>query len=179
MNPELEKKWRELEAGALARLRAGGEDEPGYVVDAHVIEHASFTDCLSYQLTRSVRDDAAPAIAHVLTWRQQDDSAKLETPVTRLRHERPLVPTIDAERVVLPLSDAKALLDALAQVSIPPVPADARLGADGTSYELSVGGFFVSSRFTWWESAPRGWEPLETFVRDLRALIARSSKSAR
>ena len=171
MDRELQKEWRTLEEEAVALLRKYDDSDPGFVVDATLLVLPSFEDCWAYSILRSVRDSEVPAKGQRRVWRRTVDLQKFENPIARLKHGGRLAPTIERSKKDVPRSSALALLDRVVSSRLPPFTLKRSLGTDGTSYEVSFGHAFISSHFCWWESPPEGWQPLERFVGDVRALV--------
>ena len=90
------------------------------------------------------------------TWRRSEDSRKLETPIERLKHPRPLVPTIEERRVPVESAVPQRLLLELDKISVPMFPFEFPDGLDGTGYELSD----AQNTLRWWSTYPKTWEPL-------------------
>jgi hypothetical protein len=94
------------------------------------------------------------------TWRYSIDSAKLETPIERLKHPRPLLPTIDTQSARIEKLQVDSLIASLSQIRVPVHPLDASMGLDGTSFELQIGDHFCGSEFHWWSAYSGEWKPL-------------------
>jgi hypothetical protein len=171
LDPELQKEWMGVEQDARARLRAHAVRESGYIAEARVAILPSFSDYRAYELLRSTSSDTAPALARRLIWRKTRDLEKFDSPVTRLKYERPIRPTIESLSIEIPLDTVVSLLEGIARAHVPPRLSEDRMGTDGTSYEVAFGRFFANSLFAWWQSPPKGWEPLSDFVKSVQTLV--------
>ncbi|WP_437280055.1 hypothetical protein WME90_05700 [Sorangium sp. So ce375] len=109
---------------------------------------------------------------HVLvrtTWDCGADRSKFSTPVERLRHPYPLVPTIEVHQLAAPSDTLRELAVELAGLEI-------RIGSlgvgglDGTTYEIALDQpphhipFAAKCRLSFWHEPPTGWRGLGAWV---------------
>lgn len=96
------------------------------------------------------------------TWRSDLDSEKVRTPVERLRHSRPLQPTIELNLLSVPSAELEQLSKELAELKLPIGAASHSYGIDGTFYEIAIDQSSVYSssakcRLSWWHTPPAQW----------------------
>lgn len=160
-----------LQDEALARLRAG-VNRKGYLGKFRALHLPSFEDCHAYEILVSPRSADVPGVAARTIWRRSVDVEKFRTPVARLKHGLGrLEPTIEEVQAAIPFAGITKLLSKAAAATIPVCIVDHRIIADGTSYELVLGGGLVETRFKWWCDAPTGWEPISTIFGEIKAVV--------
>lgn len=93
-------------------------------------------------------------------WRRHEDAEKLRTPVERLRHPRPLAPTIQSTAATIEREQVDRIEASLEHIRIPVLPSLEVVGLDGTTYELAARGSMHGSEFQWWSHPPEAWSPL-------------------
>ena len=103
-------------------------------------------------------------------WRMDLDSQAMSTPVERLKHAHPYKPTFERDWVLVDKAKLEAILARFNAVRIPLKLATARVGCDGTSFELAVGDSFCNARLSWWYELPEEWQELRPAVADLESL---------
>src|SRR5258708_739035 len=97
LEEEQRQEWYALEEQATALLRGGNTPRRSGVRQLlQVLVLPSFEAATSWEMCHDVKA-TNPYFAVKSVWRKDADLAKLETPVVRLQHPRPLVPTIAGE----------------------------------------------------------------------------------
>jgi len=117
---------------------------------------------------------------HVLartTWDCDADRSKFNTPVERLRHPYPLVPTIEVRQLAASSDTLRELAVELAGLEII-IGSPGVVGLDGTTFEIAVDQpphhipFVAKCRLRFWQEPPTGWRGLSAWVsRAERAFI--------
>jgi hypothetical protein len=95
------------------------------------------------------------------------DLEAMRTPVERIRHPRPYLPTIEADSVPFDESALQATIESLRMTRIPVAISSSRLGLDGTSYELTFGDEFNGVNLRWWCELPDEWSNLRTATAEI------------
>jgi hypothetical protein len=132
----------------------------------------SFENPVSWDVIGVVsRKDGAQTRLYRSCWRMDLDSQAMSSPVERLKHPRPYNPTLETDWVVVDKGKLEAILARLNTIRIPLTLATARVGCDGTSFELAVGDFFCNARIRWWCDLPEEWQELRPVVADLESLF--------
>jgi hypothetical protein len=161
MDQEFSAEWSRLLHEGVRLVRAGGGEKLSATRVAQFITLPAFTPNESLEIFRRwTRDRKQEHLLVRTIWRLDLDSAKLETPVERLRHPRPLVPTIENEMRPIPESAVQEIEEMLGAITVPLQIRQAHVGCDGVSYELRVGSSFTETSVRWWYKPPEGWEPL-------------------
>ena len=158
--------WRVLERQATEKLRTGNApDRAGVRQLFQVLVRPSFAPYTGWEVYQDVKVAAGGHFVVHSVWRSDTDAAKLETPVVRLRHPRPLTPTIEVRHITVNAAWIKSVVAALEEISIPALVQLDFAGCDGTSYEVAFDALFVSARYGWWEEPPAGWRLLDKWAR--------------
>ncbi len=157
----------------MAKLR-----QHAYIDDrnaTHVFQYLilpSFRPPIAWDVFRRPRKDSEHD--HVLlrsSWRSDLDEEKLRTPVERLRHPYPLVPSIVVHQLSVPSEDLKSLAIDLAGLEIrigasPPIG-----GVDGVFYEVALEqpphfiALAAKCRLSWWCDLPTEWRQLAAWAK--------------
>ncbi len=97
-------------------------------------------------------------------WRYLVDAEKLRTPVERLRHPRPLLPTIETREIAYGASEAEAAFERLASLRLRVLPEGGGGHVlDGTDHEVALEDGAASMRLRW-NPIPAAWAPLAESV---------------
>jgi hypothetical protein len=141
---------------AVAALRSASSMR-GFERVAAASAFPSFADARRVELFASRDGDSAAA--RTTRWRMTLDVAKFSSPVERLRHPRPLAPTVEVDEVPVAVEVVRALLHEASGLRVAPWVHDRRFGVDGTSRRLELEcGLGARSAFEWREDPPAGWE---------------------
>lgn len=73
------------------------------------------------------------------------------------------------QRIKVEAADLDSLLIDLAKIKIPALPAEV-WGLDGATYELTFNQGMNGVTYHWWAEAPKGYESLERFAKELEKL---------
>jgi hypothetical protein len=157
--------------GVYAKLRAHAYVDDRYA--QHVFQYLvlpSFSAPVAWDVLKRRR--AGYEDDYVLvrtTWDSHADRNKLSTPVERLRHPDPLVPTIEVHQLA-------AASDALRELALGLESIEVHIGSlgvggvDGTTYEIAIGQpphhipFAAKCRLSFWHEPPAGWRGLGAWV---------------
>jgi hypothetical protein len=140
----------------------------------------SFENAVSWDVIRIVsRDDGAQTRLYRSCWRMDIDSEAMSSPVERLKLPRPYSPTFETDWVLVDKERLEAILARLNAARVPLTVGTARLGCDGTSFELSVGDFFNNARIGWWQDLPEEWRELRPVIADLENLFESTWEGSR
>ncbi|MBC7529769.1 MAG: hypothetical protein H7308_19750 [Chthonomonadaceae bacterium] len=160
-----QKEWSELTKHAMERLRKGNTPDLARVRQCfQILVMPSFEDHVSWEVCHDDKAEAYFAVCSI--WRVGTDVAKLETPIVRLRHPRPLFPTIEVEQFPLQSEWAEIAIASLKSLSISAMPDSKIIGLDGTFYELAFDAGFFSARYRWWSVPPFRWRPLDDWFQE-------------
>jgi len=140
----------------------------------------SFENPVSWDVIKVVSRQAGAQVRLYRTcWRMDLDSKKMSSPVERLKHPRPFRPNFETDWVLVEAGELESVLLRLRRIRIPVMPADARTGCDGTSFELAVGDFSWNTRIGWWCDVPKEWGELQPIVAELERLFESAWQQAR
>jgi len=163
--------WYTLEKQATEQLRRGNTPARSGVSQLfQVLVLPSFEAAFSWEICQDVKAMNRYFAVHSI-WHKRDDLSKLETPVVRLRHPHPLVPTIEVRQLPLEADWVEATQKALSSLVIPAMVKPEVIGLDGTSYEIAFDALFVQARYGWWEEPPSGWRPLNQWLQQMLAAL--------
>jgi hypothetical protein len=98
----------------------------------HPFARARVTNSSRHALTLGDAFRAAHSI-----WNLESDLNKFASPVERLRHPSLIEPAIDCREAIADPGEARSLLDSIRRMQIPAIPNDARMGLDGTAFEVT------------------------------------------
>jgi hypothetical protein len=110
-------------------------------------------------------------------WRSDLDLEKLRSPVERLRHPYPLVPSIEVHQLSAPSDELAQLAAKLAAIRLPIGASPSVYGIDGVTYEVAIEqplyGIPLSAkcRLSWWHEIPAAWGELQAWVEGARAVF--------
>ena len=180
MEQELADEFYGLERRARQRLEEYGTPSVRALCLLRVAVSPAFDPPVSWRLfeQRSRRSDENSYFASYLCWRSDVDLAKFRSPVERLRHPRPLLPTFETFDVEVDSSLAQSMVAGVSSAVIPAYVPKHSIGTDGISYDLTIGDGFVKARYHWWWKAPEPWQPLSASVRDILQHLEQTSMAA-
>jgi len=111
------------------------------------------------------------------SWRSDLDLEKLRSPVERLAHPYPLVPTVEVHRLSAAPGELERLAGELAALRLVIGAPAGIFGVDGVNYEVALhqsphhSAMAAACRLSWWERTPAGWEELAAWVRRAEAVF--------
>ena len=153
--------WGLVRNRAVAHLRECGHIRVSkHRPQAQFLILPSFTDSIAVDIVRS-NDELAGYVTH---WRQTTDITAFATPVERLKHPTPFIPTYDSTRVDISSNQLDSLLTELTTTRINVSPTTNSISVDGTSYELSAGTGYSGIRLRWHNQLPQDWSVLSPVV---------------
>lgn len=110
------------------------------------------------------------------TWNARAEREILLQPAGRLQFlRREIKPALVVSDFGLPADHCKEILACLTSLRPAIRPETARVGCDGVSFELLIGGAFAFSTFRWWVKAPDEWTELERVADELSELMDASA----
>ena len=127
----------------------------------------SFTDSIAVDIVRSSGELAA----YVTHWRQTTDIKAFATPVERLKHPTPFIPTYDSSRIDIPNDQLDSLLNQMAATRINLAPTTNSISVDGTSYELNSGTGHTGILLRWHNQLPTEWSDLSSIVDAFQGMV--------
>jgi hypothetical protein len=140
----------------------------------------SFENPISWDVVRLVSSKEGPQVRlYRSTWRMDVDLRAFESPVERLKQPRAYTPTLETDWVLIDAGKLETILLRIASIRIPLMLSQHRVGCDGTSFELAVGGFFCNARVGWWCDLPTEWQELGPVVTELQHLFESTWKGSR
>jgi hypothetical protein len=178
MEPEQIREFGQIRDEVTEKLR-----HHAYIDDrnaGHVFQYLiipSFTPPISWDVFRRRKGSLD---AHVLlrsSWRCDLDQEKLGTPVERLRHPYPLIPSIEAHELSAPPGDLERLAQQLGAIELPIGAATEVCGVDGVTFEIAVGqpsydiGLSAKCRLSWWCDLPAPWVRLRLWLREAESVF--------
>lgn len=174
MQPEHFAEWHALCSEARREL-VENKERKGYVSRLRALVLPSFEDSCRYELLTPVRPSTTCGLAVKTVWRSSEDNAKFANPLARLRQGPGvrLRPTIYEYQNEIDACIVDDLCRSASALQVTVWPPERGLGLDGTSYELEVADVQRICRFRWWESPPKGWEPLAGLVQQIIAVCTR------
>lgn len=165
---EFHDEWRTLTDQARFALEAGGWS----------MRLGIFPPFADARVVGLVAEPRKPLSIEARCWHRAIDAEKLRTPVERVRHPRPLQPTVGVCSTTHWAQDMqKRLLSDLAQLRMPPVRTGWHLALDGTWFTIFCTSYAETLLFSGVLGGAVGWEPLlawtastwDTLVQALRA----------
>jgi hypothetical protein len=159
--------WTLVRDRAVAHLRECGHIRISkHCPQAQFLILPSFTDTVSVDIVLS-NDELA---AYVTRWQQTTDIEAFATPVERLKHSTPFMPTYDTTRLNITHDRLNSILSRLAATPIKLSPTANSMSVDGTSYELNSGMGFTGIRLRWHNQLPDEWTILSSVVDELQEM---------
>ncbi|MBL8084790.1 MAG: hypothetical protein JNN26_19360 [Candidatus Obscuribacter sp.] len=182
MEPEQSYEFRCLRDDVVQKMR-----HHTYVDAAtHVFQYLvlpAFTPTIAWDVFRRPRLGHSDDFILVrTTWRSDLDSEKVRTPVERLRHSRPLQPTIELNLLSVPSAELEQLSKELAELKLPIGAASHSYGIDGTFYEIAIDQSSVYSssakcRLSWWHTPPAQWPGVLEWIKRAAIIFDASAQS--
>lgn len=167
METEQMLEWGMVRDRAVAHLRQCEHiDISKHRPEAQLLILPSFTDSIVVDVIRS-SDELAAYITH---WRQTTDIKAFATPVERLKHPTPFIPTYDSTRVDISTDQLDSVLTQLRRTRINLSPTTNSISVDGTSYELNSGRGYTGIRLRWHNQLPAEWSVLNPVVDALHGM---------
>ena len=120
----------------------------------------SFTDSIAVDIVRT-DDDLA---AYVTFWRQTSDIEAFATPVERLKHPTPFIPSYDSSKLDISPDSLDSLMLQLSNTHVSLSDTTNSVSLDGTAYELSIGTGSSGIRLRWQNRLPAEWSPIRPVV---------------
>jgi hypothetical protein len=111
------------------------------------------------------------------TWRSDLDLQKLRSPVERVSHPYPLIPSLEVHQLCAPSSELSRLAAELAALKFPIGAVPSVGGIDGVTYEVAIEQpphdipLAAKCRLSWWCEPPVEWEGLAAWVRRAAVLF--------
>jgi hypothetical protein len=179
LEQEQVREYGRLQDDIVAKLR------PHAFVDdlnaRHVFQYLilpSFTPPVAWDVFRRRRRGHEDDFVLVRSsWRSDVDLEKLRTPVERLRHPYPLVPTLEVHQLNAESGELAHLAAELAALRVPIGAAPSVVGIDGVTYEVAIEqpphhiAFSAKCRLSWWNEPPAAWEGLAAWVQRTEAVF--------
>jgi hypothetical protein len=138
----------------------------------------SFTPPIAWDVfQRRRRDHEDDFVLVRSSWRSDLDLEKLRSPVERLAHPYPLVPTVEVHQLNAASDELARLAAELAAVRLVIGARPDVFGVDGVNYEVALQQpphrsiLDAKCRLSWWERPPAGWEELAAWVRRAEAVF--------
>jgi hypothetical protein len=126
----------------------------------YMLARPSFDDHVSWEILRGGPKDRFDYLAVRRSWLRTVDSAKLSSPVERLRHPTRLKPTMKLHVAEPPSEWVVQRLEALHELRIAPIAEDNVVVLDGVSKELELYTLQGHVRYHW-NHAPGTWAQLD------------------
>ena len=125
----------------------------------------AFDRYIAFDLHRTYkRTSQGKSTVHSLSqtvWYKDVDLEKFRSPVERLKHPRPLMPTIKRKQVPLDRSVTESAIARFTSLQIPVWYQSApTISLDGVGYEIAFSDHGVSVRYKWSNDPPDAWQPL-------------------
>jgi hypothetical protein len=147
----------------------------------HVFQYLilpSFTPHISWDVFRRRRRDHEDDFVLVRSaWRSDLELEKLRSPVERLRHPYPLVPSVEVHQLNAASGELAQLAAELATLRLPIGAPPSVGGIDGVTYEIAIEqpphyiALTAKCRLSWWHKPPVEWEGLAAWVQRAEAVF--------
>jgi hypothetical protein len=131
----------------------------------------SFTPPISWDVFRRRRRDHEDDFVLVRSaWRSDLDLEKLRSPVERLRHPYPLIPSVEVHQLNAASGGLAQLAAELAELRLPIGAPSSVGGLDGVTYEVAIEqpphsiALTAKCRLSWWHRPPVEWEGLVAWL---------------
>jgi hypothetical protein len=116
-------------------MRGASRAPAGHQPVMKVVLLPSFKMSSRYELFASRSGPSQAFVAAHSTWDIEEEMKKFASPLERLRHPVEIQPTISRNTAVADADAARTLLESIARIEVPPIPANAHWGLDGTTVE--------------------------------------------
>jgi hypothetical protein len=148
----------------------------------HVFQYLilpSFSPPIAWDVFRRGRRGYADECILIRTsWRSDLDLDKLQTPVERLRHPYPLMPSIELHELQAPSAELERLARELTGLELPiGIPPSLVCIADGVGYEVAIEqpphhiSLVPRCRLSWCCDPPREWANLGEWVKSAEGIF--------
>lgn len=147
----------------------------------HVFQYLilpSFTPPIAWDVFRRRRRGHEDEFVLVRsTWRSDLDLEKLRSPVERLRHPYPLLPSLEVHQLSASSSELERLAVELAALRFPIGAPPSVGGVDGVTFEVAIEqpphyiALAAKCRLSWWHKPPVEWEGLATWVQRAESIF--------
>ena len=166
-------KWRKFQDEALKSLMFESVGNTLFLIK--VIN--SFAPSVNWRVVKtSHRESEETYFAEYKRWRSDIDQEKFRSPVELLKHLDLLKPTIENKRLELTSEFVKNIMRRFYSINMTPFVEEQIFGLDDSTIEISFGGSFLNSKFSWWNKPPNEWKQLGDVVTDtLNYLDSRAS----
>lgn len=177
--------YRRVQARAAAILRDGA----GEFLARHGVRHAAcrllrlteepaFGNDVSWTVLEGGRGSGREAHVVELTWDQPFDRSRFLDPMLGLKHGFAEEPSIASRVCCIETARIEGLLQRLARILVPAVPAEGMLGLDGVTYTLSARSGMSEVSWSWFCDGPPEWRDLVAWAEDARTML-RAAMEAR
>ncbi len=101
----------------------------------------------------------------------------LQTPVERLPHPYPLIPTIEVHQLTSSSGELASLAAELAAMRLPVGPPASVFGPEGVTFEIAIEhpphyiALAAKCRLSWWHKPPEEWEALAAWVQRAESIF--------
>ncbi|MFO0815823.1 MAG: hypothetical protein U0796_21610 [Gemmatales bacterium] len=131
------------------------------------VELPSFGNAIAWDVLSMLTREGKSLRLYRTCWRYDQDSEAFRSPIIRLKHPKPYLPTLESGWVELRSSELHGILELLTGTRVPMYCDNHHVGFDGTSFELTMGDAFCFTTIHWWSRLPKEWLPLESAVKKL------------
>lgn len=155
--------WHEVQSRTWQHLRSRGHIlRSRHHPLLQYLVRPSLTDtwCIDF-----VRTGDKPG-AFCTVWETTTDIHAFTSPIERLKHPDPFVPTIASTRIAVDCGKIESMLDRLGRIQLPLKEPTHSISIDGVAYELQIGDGWSGILLQWHNVLPDEWPP------ELRDLLA-------
>lgn len=175
----------QLRDAILANLRHHSFIDGGQHVFQYLVI-PSFSPTVSFDVfKRCMNASNNDFVLTKTVWRSDLDLAKLSSPVERLRHPRPLQPTIEIHVLSVPSETLENLFKELSNLKQSVATCQSQLVLDGVGYEIALeqtvkSGMSSNDRLSWNEPPPSEWQDIPSWAKKAEAIfdMAQHTKAA-
>lgn len=178
MELEQQAEFGELRERALSRLRSGGSAEGDDTSQLLLVLVAPWFGLpVGWEIVRIGGDVGTERFAAICTqWRSDVDLEKFRSPVERLRHPRPLNPTVEACRRELAPEVGRIVAAGLCEPYTPTFARSEDVTLDGIEYELAFSNDGIHTRLKGSNQPIEGKGKLVQFFRCLTCELERRAQ---
>ena len=171
MEAEQTVEWIEVRDQAIGHLRSRDYiSRRRYDPLVQFLMLPSFADAKAVDVLRT--NDRLVAFATY--WHHDSDIQAFCSPVERLKHPRPFVPTFESIPIEIESETLDQLLGLIATTHISLKPQSSSVALDGVSYELRFGAGLVYTHLRWHNSIPADWSSLSPIVEKFMSMLPQS-----
>jgi len=179
LDQEQAREYRRLQDDMTTKLRHHAfVDDRGSLHAFQYLVLPSFTPPVAWDVFRRRRRNQDDDFVLVRScWRSDLDLEKLQTPVERLRHPYPLIPTIEVHQLTCASRELARLAAELAAMKLPVGAPASAFGCDGVTFEIAIEqpphyiALAAKCRLSWWDKPPEGWEALAAWVQRAESIF--------